>query len=408
MSKLLDIIENMDPSATLCISYDSLRQSPPTPPSESVNRAYYNPPNIKLTPQYSTVSINAPPPAIYCDLARYNALQRAKQSFDVKGFIAARDAMNPFEKIGRSIFMNRAAIKLANTDAVYNVTEKVFSFDRKQSNDPFTFCDVAAGPGGFTQYIQYRFPKAIGYGMTLKGKLDWNTRALDMTRFTPFYGADGTGDLYFNWKDFIQVVLSQQLPGVDLVMGDGGFDMEEGSDKALLQHQEFLSSRLLLTQAIIGIGCSKQGGNFVLKVFDTVTEFSAEILFILSCCFESIRVFKPISSRPANSERYVICLNRNADVLPCYRLLADATPSYENNVFLDRLFEEPLPSAFISWLTDINNSSIESQLIAAENIISYIQGGSPVIPTYDIEKFLTIWNLPDTPPHPRQTAILIR
>lgn len=400
----------MDPSASLCIVYDSLKELTPIP-TPSVNEGWYvndvtGADKHKLTPQYNLHSITTNPEIVNIDVQRYTILQRVKDAFDTEAYLEARDAMNPFENIGRSKFINRAAVKLANIDAVHHITKEIFTFDRKQSEKTFTFCDVAAGPGGFTQYLQYRYPNSKGYGMTLRSeKLDWNTRFLDMNRFTPFYGQDNTGDLYTNWEQFIKYVLSQTPEGVDLVTADGGFDLEDPRDKTLLHRQEFLSSRLLLTQALVGIGCTKIGGNFVVKVFDTVTNISAYILFVLAQCFQRILIFKPVSSRPANAERYVLCMNRKADVQSYYQLLAQAANTYQNDMYLSSLFNEPIPPLFREWLTLANQQSIDRQLQSAQHILLYIQGKPPTISQYNIPKFLTIWNLPDTPIDPRYSKL---
>lgn len=392
----------MDPSAALCITYDSLKEIPPTPIHHINDGWYVNDTPYQLTPQYNLQSTTENPPIVYVDTQRYQILQRVKDAFDTEGFIEARDAMNPFEQIGKSIFINRAAVKLANIDAVHHVTKDIFMFNKKQSDQAFTFCDVAAGPGGFTQYMQYRYPAAIGYGMTLRDdKLDWSTKFLDMNRFTAFYGPDNTGNLCTNWDPFIKFVLSQQPNGVDLVTADGGFDLDDPNDKTLLHRQEFLSSCLLLSEVLIGISCARIGGNFVLKVFDTVTTVSAHTLFILTQCFDRILIFKPITSRPANAERYVICIGRKPDVQPYYQLLAQAATVYQPNLYLSSLFQEQLPGTFEQWLTSSNQQSINGQLQAAQHILLYLQGKPPDISEYNIDKFLTIWNLPDTPINPR-------
>src|SRR5205085_11847172 len=117
------------------------------------------------------------------------------------------------------------------------------------------------------------------------------------------------GDLYTSWQDFIQFTLQREPEGVDLVMADGGFELESAYHR-----QEFLSSRLLLIQAIIGIACTREGGNFLLKVFDTVTLLSAQIIYALATAFKRITIFKPVSSRPANAERYLIGQDRKSSI----------------------------------------------------------------------------------------------
>lgn len=400
----------MDPSAPLCFVYDSLKQETPIQNFTPGEDWYAHNAQDKLTAKYDLIPTTGNLPPRFCDIGRYQILGKVKDTYNTEGYLEARNAMNPFEQIGNSIFINRAAIKLANIDAVHHVTNKIFTFDNKSSDDTFTFCDVAAGPGGFTQYIQYRFPNAKGYGMTLRHeKLDWNTRFLDMTRFTSFYGPDNTGNLYTNWNHFIKLVLKQYANGVDLVTGDGGFDLEDATDKTVFNKQEFLSSRLLLTQALVGIGCTRVHGTFVVKVFDTVTDVSAQILFILAQCFQHIIVFKPVSSRPANSERYVICMDRNPSVETYFQLLSNAAAYYQDNAYISNLFSEPLPTKFEQWLTFNNMLSINNQLQAAQNILQYLQGTqNSEIPAYDIHKFLIIWNLPDTPINARNSIINVR
>lgn len=400
----------MDPSIILTSNYDSLREQTPTITYPVVFDTYKQQGTAEqpIDVLYTFVRPTDDVPPLFADSGRYLALQRAKDAFASDNFLTARDTTNPFETIGRSIFMTRAAVKLANIDAVFNVSGDVFSFDRKSSTNNLTFCDVAAGPGGFTQYLQYRYPNSIGYGMTLRSKnLDWNTSLLNMQRFTPFYGADNNGDLYKSWQQFVDFVLKQQPKGVDLVTADGGFDVEEGGDRTLLQKQEFLSSRLLVVQSLVGIACTRVGGNFVLKVFDTVTQISAQVLYLLSQCFEQLTMFKPVTSRPANAERYLICQGRRTNIQPYYNILAETARAYTNEQYLSSIFESVLPEYFTSWLVRANTQSIERQLISTQRILLYMQGRPLVIERYNIAKFLTIWNLPDTPPNKRRDKLVI-
>ena len=51
--------------------------------------------------------------------------------------------------------------------------------------------------------------------------------------------------------------------------------------------------------------CFTLGGNFVCKTFDLYTTFNVGLIYLLYRCFEKICIFKPVTSRPANSERYI-------------------------------------------------------------------------------------------------------
>lgn len=63
---------------------------------------------------------------------------------------------------------------------------------------------------------------------------------------------------------------------------------------------------------------SSTGGHFVCKTFDLFTPFSVGLVYLLYLCFERISLFKPVTSRPANSERSVQTLNHRCRV--CARI----------------------------------------------------------------------------------------
>lgn len=129
---------------------------------------------------------------LFCPDEVVSALFATKNRFDHVSdshFRAARDSANPYETVGGSVFQNRAAVKLANLDALCGLTH-IYRPDYVGTRDEreqaaasaavaggafrMTFCDVCAGPGGFTEYLTWRFDgRARGYGMTLKGSMDW-------------------------------------------------------------------------------------------------------------------------------------------------------------------------------------------------------------------------------------------
>jgi cap1 methyltransferase len=93
-----------------------------------------------------------------------------------KEFRNARDRANPFEDIGKSVFLDRASLKIASIDALMNFSlffdekDGESFFTKYSSEHPFLFADVCSGPGGFSEYIFWRMKRrAIGLGMTLRG-----------------------------------------------------------------------------------------------------------------------------------------------------------------------------------------------------------------------------------------------
>ncbi len=49
------------------------------------------------------------------------------------------------------------------------------------------------------------------------------------------------------------------------------------------------------------------GGKFILKVYDCAFEITKELLTLLTVFYDKVRMVKPITSRPGNSEKYMYC-----------------------------------------------------------------------------------------------------
>jgi len=396
---------SLDPTARLILLGDEF--GPRRIPSgilDLVPPAFIPKERPNITPQLQSRSIKDVenlPPIYISSPEEYLTLRKIKNTlrqYPRDQYELARNATNPYENLGRSIFMNRAGLKLANIDALYKLTNHLGAFMHLSTPGAFKFCDLAGAPGAFTQYIQWRRDEAMGYGITLKSKdpnvPDWNTKQLDIHRFLPYYGESGTGNLYFEWKNFVSRVRQDQVLGVDLVTADGGFDVE--TDRAF-DRQEFLSFRLIMVQLLTGLKLLKEGGNFVVKVFDTVTELSAQLLYIASLCFDKITLFKPITSRPANAEKYLICQGKRKGTEKYELLLEQANLVYNDDELLVNLIKGPLPKDFVVWLVEMNDRLMANQREAVEWISEYLNGKEPAIPRVDLHRALIVWNVPGEP-----------
>lgn len=115
-------------------------------------------------------------------------------------------------------------------------------------------------------------------------------------------GADGTGDMRSarNAEAFVEACGG--AGSCDLVTGDGGFDFS--SD---FNDQEALAFGLLASECHIAVRLLKRGGACVIKVFDAFNDDTKNLLASFAGCFERFDVRKPKTSRPGNSERYIVC-----------------------------------------------------------------------------------------------------
>ncbi|XP_023256255.1 cap-specific mRNA (nucleoside-2'-O-)-methyltransferase 1 [Seriola lalandi dorsalis] len=354
----------------------------------------------------------------FCTEALLHTLLRCKSVFDdLEGeeMRRARTRSNPYETIRGGIFLNRAAMKMANIDHCFDY---MFTNPKDSQGKPLTkdregellyFGDVCAGPGGFSEYILWkRRWHAKGFGMTLKGPCDFKLEdfyAAPSELFEPYYGeggVDGDGDITRpeNMTAFRNFVLeSTERRGLHFLMADGGFSVE-GQENI----QEILSKQLLLCQFLTAISTLRTGGHFVCKTFDLFTPFSVGLVYLVYLCFDRISLFKPVTSRPANSERYIVCrgLKPGSDAVREYMFRVNLKLNQLRNT--DRDVTEVVPLSIIKEDTDFYQFMVNSnerlcvvQIKALAKIHAFVVEPTLAEPKQaDIRKeCLKLWGVPD-------------
>ena len=223
-------------------------------------------------------------------------------------YYAARTKANPMEMVGKSCYLNRSAVKLSEINSVYKIIPSIPSFK---------FLDLCGGPGGFVDYILQSSKASKGFGITLKGVQDYQIKN---DRFTIVDG-DGSGNIYSltNITNLCEIV-----QGVDLCVADGGFNVE--GDEAF---QEEHSTQLIICQTLAALKSLKKGASFVIKIFEFNTPIMTELIYILYLHFDKISIFKGGASRPANSEKYLVCKGFVANCPDLIKLLTSAVQKYE-------------------------------------------------------------------------------
>ncbi|XP_059839475.1 cap-specific mRNA (nucleoside-2'-O-)-methyltransferase 1 [Hypanus sabinus] len=354
----------------------------------------------------------------FCDGDLLRDVLRCKSVFDeLEGeeMRRARTRSNPFETIRGVFFLNRAAMKMANMDHVfdYMFTNPRDSFGhplvRDKDGELLYFADVCAGPGGFSEYVLWRKRwHAKGFGLTLRGPNDFKLEdffAASSEFFEPYYGeggVDGDGDITRpeNITEFRRFVLENtDRRGVHFLMADGGFSVE-GQENL----QEILSKQLLLCQVLVGLSVIRTGGHFVCKTFDLFTPFSAGLIYLLFLCFERVSLFKPITSRPANSERYIVCrsLREGTDVVRDYLFTVNVKLNQLRGSDQDVTTLVPLAvlkahQPFSQHLCTSNQSHAVLQIKALAKIHAFIRDPNlNELRQADLRKeCLTLWGIPD-------------
>lgn len=395
----------------------------PVPIQQSVSFYEVSPKQPVLT--LAKVPFNAPRDyRRYSDGELVKQMMETKSKFDLVGhmeFIEARRRANPYEKIGSSIFINRAAVKMANINKLYGGICR-YDYYVKEGRRKMYFSDVCAGPGGFTEYILWlnQGHPVEGIGFTLKSAEDFRIRKFrpdarppfkDGRKFTPYYGVHNDGDVTKNENLTSYAAKVRQDTGghgVDLFTADGGFSVQ-GSEN----YQEEHLKQLVLCQFIAGLSVMAVGGTFVCKIFDTLTPFTAGLLYLLGLSFEAMSLVKPYTSRPANSEKYVVCLRfrgvSKAVLDHLYMVnawLSQYSRSRGEDVMLDMtkpdddirdiVVADTIPAPFVDYLRSTNNACTRNVIKAAQRLLIYL--ADDYLVSQDQERIkrdcLAEWDLP--------------
>ena len=68
-----------------------------------------------------------------------------------------------------------------------------------------------------------------------------------------------------------------------------------------------MSYRIIFCEIILALSIQKRGGHFVCKFFDMYTKITLSFLYLLVSLYDEVHITKPLTSSPANSEKYIVC-----------------------------------------------------------------------------------------------------
>lgn len=88
---------------------------------------------------------------------------------------------------------------------------------------------------------------------------------------------------------------------VDLYVCDGGMDIKEE-----FEYQEAIHQALFLGELLTCLLTVRKGGNAVMKIYTFCTDFTRSLIACAACLFREAKLSKPLTSRPANTEIYLI------------------------------------------------------------------------------------------------------
>jgi 23S rRNA U2552 (ribose-2'-O)-methylase RlmE/FtsJ len=256
-------------------------------------------------------------------------------------------------------------------------------FTLEQQKAPINIVNIAEGPGGFIEaLLNYRYKyyrqtdniNAITLKSVTKEIPGWD-KAQNFLRENPNvtinYGADDTGNIYKleNIKHFTNIIGEK----ADFVTADGGFDFSSDFNE-----QEKQSLRIIFCEIVLAITCQNLGGTFICKFFDLYSKTSIKLIYLLKCLYNEVIIDKPVTSRPANSEKYIICkdflgidsnyLNKLHIIIKSWEILEQ-----KDNTILD-IFDKDdnIPEEFTKTVLDFGTEHFQLQKINIDKTLQLI------------------------------------
>jgi 23S rRNA U2552 (ribose-2'-O)-methylase RlmE/FtsJ len=248
-------------------------------------------------------------------------------------------------------------------------------FETKQKVVKMKSLHLCEGPGGF---IEAFFHKAedhhkninVSYAMTLRST---HQMIPGWRRATPFlqrhpavklvYGPSNTGDIYdVQNQNYLLDLCKKQM---HLVTADGGFDFSDD-----FHAQEKMIFRLLVSSAYIALQTLAVEGDFVLKVFDIQSQTTRDFLTLIGSCFKEWTLYKPVTSRPCNSEWYFLGKSAIHQRDSVVKILAEIRDMLSEEKVIAKLLVENSKEEYIQVL---QKERIAKQSAALQNVLSYCE-----------------------------------
>lgn len=152
----------------------------------------------------------------------------------------------------------------------------------------------------------------------------------------------------------------------NIITADGGFDFS--SD---FNNQESMSNLLIACEIYIALQVQKTNGTFILKMYDISNITTVKLLSILCHSYSNVHISKPSMSRPANSEKYIICTNYNETIGRKYvsTLLGYITQT-------DMGINHNVTSSLMSSIYKYNKEFVWNQIVYIMKTLNYITNKS--------------------------------
>lgn len=306
-------------------SINTLFFEPNNPWLNNLNK-YIGPINIKLFPNTNEYIIPT------TKLSLENKLNNVKTTIDnfinnnqfkEKLYSYITNKLTPFNNLKYKVFIDERGAPIKHMSVAWcKCWEIIHSHNLLDNYNPLynVFCN-AEFPGSFIFAIShYLKTKNLPFNwvanslyeenMDKKGTLDALTDQWGLYKnYKSHWLMNKEMDGNILKKDVIEYIENKLSNSIDLYTSDIGIAMNEKT----FNKQEYVEANLNLAQIICALKTLRSGGNAIFKMFLFFTPFNMSLLYVVSKLFKEFYITKPISSKPANSEFYIVAKGFNSN-----------------------------------------------------------------------------------------------
>jgi 23S rRNA U2552 (ribose-2'-O)-methylase RlmE/FtsJ len=328
----------------------------------------------------------------------YNKLRIYKEQIDdtEDNWDKMKKIANPYELVHSSNLKEKREKSISSYNPLsrsfFKLTEIIYKYDLlKNYNDKsINMVGIAEGPGGFLESIYINRQK---YNNNIRNDINNNIKNYNIRNNNVKYDSITGITLYPNnryipnWnklnekfrnintlygniyeKDTINnISLKYDKNKCDLVTADGGFDYSVD-----FNNQELNSSKIILAEIVLCLKIQKKGGTFIIKFFDFFNSITIKLLYIIYMNYQDIEIFKPLTSRPANSEKYIVAQGFKGVDDELLSSLEELLYKWTNNKDHFDITGLNIDKKFYDFIGNYNIDFVENQLKYIKTTLNYI------------------------------------
>ena len=342
-----------------------------------------------------------------------NALNKIDWKNEENKINEAKKETNAYEDINEHYFDKKQAYQLANINYLFE-KELIKKDNLLEGISVFLVGDN----GGFADYIMYFTIFKNGFDPKIfcipeKNNLIKNAKFRKEINDKKEECIEILNEFYEEKRDFDEnnnlslEMINKISDKIDEKTEPGGINLYIARKVIKYIHnesQEMKYRKFFLINTLLAFKMLNNGGNYIIKLYDTFTPFTIGIIYMIFKNFEQISIFKPVSTRQYSSCRYLVAEkfigkeeNKSIKYLETFVQNYIEFTKDKNDVLYFLLISELNKNKyFVDIIYGINNGITEKRIDALQELYKKLNGERTKL--YDkmsIKKFfLDNWKVP--------------